>query len=71
MNEELLTVSEFCKAAKISRATFYVLRREGKAPVNVKVGKRTLISRQSFENWIADLEAASVNNNRPQMKKGA
>lgn len=60
---ELLTVAEFCKAAKIARSTFYVLRREGKAPVSVKVGTRTLISQQAFADWVKELEAASANKN--------
>ena len=57
MIEELFTVAEFCKSAKISKATFYLLLKEGKAPKIIKVGKRTLISRRAFEKWIADLEA--------------
>lgn len=65
MDKELLTVAEFCKAASIGKATFYNLKQAGKAPVSVKVGRRTLISRTAFEKWIAELEAASANNNRP------
>ena len=65
MDKQLLSVSEFLKAAGISRALFYTLKKEGKAPALCKVGDRTLISRTAFEKWIAELEAASANNNRP------
>lgn len=62
---ELLTINDFCKQTNLCKATFYALKKEGKAPVTVKIGKRTLISRAAFEKWIAELEAASANNNRP------
>lgn len=64
MTDEIFTVTEFCKNAKLSKATFYLLLKEGKAPTIIKVGKRTLISRKAFEKWIADLEAATANDNR-------
>lgn len=65
MDKELLSVTDFCKVTGISRALFYTLKKEGKAPALCKVGDRTLISRTAFEKWIAELEAASANNNRP------
>ena len=64
MTDELFTVTEFCKNTKLSKATFYLLLKEGKAPQIIKVGKRTLISRKAFEKWIADLETATANDNR-------
>ncbi|MBR1777290.1 MAG: helix-turn-helix domain-containing protein [Alphaproteobacteria bacterium] len=71
MDKELLTVAEFCKAASIGRATFYNLKQAGKAPVSVKVGRRTLISRGAFEAWIKELETASANDNRNGITGGA
>lgn len=60
---ELLTINDFCRAAKICKATFYALKNQGKAPVTIKLGKRTLISQQAFDKWIADLEAVAANGN--------
>lgn len=71
MDKQLLSVSEFLKAAGISRALFYTLKKEGKAPVCIKAGKRTLISRAAFINWIRDLETASANNNRSAIEETA
>ncbi len=67
MENEILSVSDFCKVAGISRALFYTLLKEGKAPNIIKVGKRTLISRKAFEKWIADLETATANDNHQRM----
>ena len=63
MNKQLLSIADFCKEANISRALFYNLKQRGKAPLCIKVGKRTLISKQAFENWIAELEAIATNDN--------
>ena len=71
MEKELLTVAEFCKAASIGKATFYNLKQAGKAPVSVKVGRRTLISRGAFEAWIKELEAVAANDNRNSNTGGA
>lgn len=62
---ELLSINDFCKQAQICKATFYALKKQGKAPLSIKIGKRTLISRAVFEAWIKELEAASGNDNRP------
>ena len=71
MDKELLSVTDFCKVTGISRALFYTLKKEGKAPALCKVGDRTLISRTAFEKWIAELEAASANDNRNGNSGGA
>ncbi|MBO4644023.1 MAG: helix-turn-helix domain-containing protein [Alphaproteobacteria bacterium] len=69
--KEMLTVAEFCKEIHICKASFYEMRKQGKMPLSVKVGRRTLISRAAFEKWIADLEAASANDNRNGNSGGA
>ena len=68
---ELLSINDFCKQAKICKATFYALKKQGKAPLSIKIGKRTLISRAAFEAWIEELEAAGANNNRSAAVKTA
>lgn len=69
MEKQLLTVAEFCEVVNIGKTMFYQLKKDGKAPLCIKVGKKTLISRAAFINWIRDLEAASTNNNRPAIEE--
>jgi excisionase family DNA binding protein len=51
MTAQSLTVAEFCEANRLSRATFYNLLREGKAPQIMKVGRRTLIPADAVREW--------------------
>lgn len=55
-----LTISEFCAAQKISRAYFYILARDGKAPRSFKLGKTTRISEDAVREWIATREAETA-----------
>lgn len=60
MNDQrLITVSEALAVLKISRSTFYRLRKSGDGPPIVKLGKRTLIREASLIAWIAKREASN------------
>lgn len=54
------TIPEFCEAHRISRALFYILARDGRAPAIIKAGRRTLISSESAARWRRDMEVASA-----------
>jgi predicted DNA-binding transcriptional regulator AlpA len=54
------TVPEFCEAHGISRALYYILAREGRAPASMKVGRRRLIARESAEAWRRQMERAGA-----------
>jgi hypothetical protein len=54
------SVDEFCSAHRISRATYYNLQREGRAPASMKVGRRTLIAVESAEAWRRQMEQAGA-----------
>ncbi len=56
---ESYSVADFCHAHGISRALFYKLLREGHGPRVMKVGRRTLISREAAEQWRRRMEAAA------------
>jgi predicted DNA-binding transcriptional regulator AlpA len=56
---ESLTIPEFCARHRISRAQFYVLQNQGKAPAVFKIGTRTRISSRAAEEWLAAREAES------------
>jgi predicted DNA-binding transcriptional regulator AlpA len=45
------SVDEFCAAHSISRAMFYKLRADCKAPRTMAVGSRTLISYEAAADW--------------------
>jgi excisionase family DNA binding protein len=55
-----LTIQEFCTAQKISRAYFYLLSKQGKAPRIFKLGKTTRISEDAVREWIAAREAETA-----------
>lgn len=52
------TVDQFCAEHGISRAMFYKLLKENRAPAVMKVGTRTLISEEAAANWRHQMEAA-------------
>lgn len=45
------SVREFCEAHSLSRAFFYKLRDQGMGPQIMKLGRRTLISREAAQQW--------------------
>ncbi|MER8654413.1 hypothetical protein [Mesorhizobium sp. M0847] len=46
-----LTIPEFCQANRISRGSFYNLKKAGKAPRLMVVGNRILISPEANAEW--------------------
>jgi len=53
----MYSVAEFCIAHGISRAFFYKLHAEGKAPPICKLGSRSLISTEAAAEWRHRLQA--------------
>ena len=53
------TVPQFCEAHGISRALFYIMKRDGRAPRLMKCGRRTLIAREAAEAWRRRMEGAA------------
>jgi len=53
---QAFSVDEFCEAHRISRATYYNLRKLGKGPREMKVLARTLISIESAAAWRRQME---------------
>ena len=56
------SVNEFCSRHDICPATFYMLLKEGNGPKIIKVGARTLISRESAAEWRKRLEHETAAN---------
>ena len=57
MPSNAYTIEEFCKSHKISRGTFYNLAKDGRGPVIMKVGSRTIISAEAAADWRRKMEA--------------
>ncbi len=53
------SVSEFCHDYGISRGLFYCLLREGRGPAVIKLGRRTLISREAANEWLRRMDSQS------------
>jgi hypothetical protein len=51
------SVPEFCRQHDISKALFYCLLRDGRGPVVMKVGGRTLISAEAASSWRKRMES--------------
>jgi predicted DNA-binding transcriptional regulator AlpA len=54
------SVDEFCAAHGISRAMFYKLGKESKAPRLMKVGTRTLFSEEAAADWRRQMEVSAT-----------
>jgi hypothetical protein len=52
------SIDEFCRAHGICRASYYNLRRAGKAPVEMTVLARKMISEEAAAAWRRRMEAA-------------
>jgi predicted DNA-binding transcriptional regulator AlpA len=53
------TIYEFCAAVGISRSTYEKLKRQGRHPREMKIGKAVRISQAAAAQWVAAQEAAS------------
>jgi hypothetical protein len=59
MNAAAVSIPTFCKAHGISPATFYNLRKRGKAPRTLLVGRRRLVSDEAAAEWRRAMEDPS------------
>lgn len=55
-NKQTYSIQQFCEAHNISRAKFYLLLNEGKAPRLMQVGRRRLVSVESAADWRKTME---------------
>jgi hypothetical protein len=60
MDEKSYTVDEWCSKHRLCRASFYNLKKAGKAPRVMKAGARTIISHQADLDWQREREAEAA-----------
>jgi hypothetical protein len=58
MDRRASSIDEFCIAHGISRAMFYKIRKQGRAPRIMTVGSRQLISDEAAAEWRRQMETA-------------
>jgi len=56
---DAFSVAEFCQRHGISQSFYFVLQAEGRGPRIMRVGRRTLISREAAAAWRRQQEKAS------------
>jgi len=54
MDSKIYTIQDVCEMLNISRSFTYQMLKEGKIP-SVKLGKRVIIPKAKFDNWIESL----------------
>ena len=54
------TIKEFCKAYGFSHAHYYNLKKVGKGPREMKLGRRRAISDEAAADWEKEREAESA-----------
>jgi len=57
---ESFTIGEWCAKRKVSRAKFYQLDKQNKAPRTHNAGVKRLISPQADADWIREREAEAA-----------
>jgi hypothetical protein len=55
-----MSIAAFCRRHDISQAMYFKLKRQGRAPVEMVVGARRLISIEAAARWRAEREAAAT-----------
>ena len=53
------SIIEFCESYGISRASFYNLDAQGKAPATINVGRRRLITDSAAQAWEVSMSESS------------
>jgi predicted DNA-binding transcriptional regulator AlpA len=61
MEFDAFSIPEFCRRHGISRSAFYNALAAGTGPRIMKVGSRTLISREAAAEWRRRCESAGAN----------
>lgn len=55
--ETSYTIPQFCAAYHFSRVYYYTLKAQGKAPQELRIGRRVVITRKCAEAWEARMLA--------------
>jgi hypothetical protein len=56
--KKVFSISEFCRAHGIGRSSYYNLKKAGRAPVEMTVLSRKMISEEAAAAWRRQMEVA-------------
>ena len=51
-----LTIKQFCALVPMSETTYFVMKRAGQGPREMRIGRHVRISREAAAAWIRDQE---------------
>jgi predicted DNA-binding transcriptional regulator AlpA len=60
MDQRDFTIDEWCHLHQCCRATYYNLKKNGKAPKTYQIGKSTRITRESDAEWVRQRQAETA-----------
>jgi predicted DNA-binding transcriptional regulator AlpA len=60
VEQDAMSLGEFCQRHGISRSSYYLLKKAGEAPRLMQVGDRVLISREAAADWRREREQAQL-----------
>jgi predicted DNA-binding transcriptional regulator AlpA len=60
VEQDAMSLGEFCARHGISRSSYYLLKKAGTAPRLMQVGDRVLISREAAADWRREREQAQL-----------
>ena len=59
MQTHAFSIDEFCKTYKICKTTYYNMKKDGTAPLTIKVRGRRLITAEAATEWCRKMERLS------------
>ena len=69
VERKAFTVGEFCDAYRISKAQYYEMKKDGKAPAEAHVRGRVIISLAAAEKWLEERQAEGKTNSRKHLRR--
>ena len=56
MNDDIFTLDEFLEKYKMSRTTFYFLRKKNLAPKIIQISRKIIITKEAALEWQRSME---------------
>jgi predicted DNA-binding transcriptional regulator AlpA len=60
LEQDAMSLGEFCSRHGISRSSYYLLKKAGTAPRLTQVGDRVLLSKEAAADWRREREMAKL-----------
>jgi predicted DNA-binding transcriptional regulator AlpA len=60
IDPDAVSIENFCRRHSISTAWYYELRRRGRGPRELRIGRKVLITREAAAEWRRNREAETV-----------